>query len=482
MKPQIRILAIILLLAFLPASALGWDAYHYQFLFTVPPGVPGEFADAVGSILNDLVMNGTYVSSRDGFDIDGDLMSVSDTRTRVTYHLYGQEGLFKVESSLWDNMPLLINVPAALEFGMKMNAHMDLQLQKIGLLYHWVTQDAWRMTISILEETIHPDAGSHTVSRDTILDMARRLEENYYSDRSLQYWFYTMESLNPAGGLLAGLYLSFPEYLANLISPEGLVVSEENDVQIWKTGDTVIYRRQDTEPRKEITICLPGLVDGTDLYFSLVNLRNPDLTWNNDLVLHIGQDDKMLLEASMKVTDYIAPWPIPTPWTCTVSMHGPLLEGVPFLTLNDDHLLTGMICDNQMDVRIVGEQDHVTFFSGEHEILRLTVLTERFEPDEWPYHTYGESDGFNVFSLNDSSLEDLVALIKSPLIRGMIPWIEHLSYDTVSAVMDLLTQGGILELLAYGSGDIQEDDGEWERWDDWDDWQDVEYSFDTPEP
>lgn len=457
-----RLAACVLILVFLPVSCLAWDCYNYSASFTVPGTAAGTVAEQMSLILSPLRLSGTYISSRDGFDIAGHVQYADDVRTDTTYHLYGQEGLFKVESNLWNNQPLLINVPAALEFGMKLNAHMDLNFQKLALIYHWVTQDAWRETRTIIRAVMHETETDHAVTKERIMNGAEKLNELLYEDRSLRYWLYAMETLNEAGERLSPLFETIPEYLEAFIPEDGMRVAYQDGFEIWTAGDTVMYRRLNTDLEKVVEINLPGFIQGTDARFFLRNVWNDDSsTWDTTCDLSLGEGENLILSGHMENNDFSAPWPVSVPWTSDMSLSGPLLDGLPFLGTDENGLLTDRLLTDHLQLRFEGEPGRVRMYSGEALLLTLDIACERFDPDEWPYHTYGESDGLNVFSLYDTSLGSFVSDIQSTAIRGIIPWIEHLPYSTVAAVMDIITDGGVLDMLL--AEPVEEE--EYEEWD-----------------
>ena len=91
-----------------------------------------------------------------------------------------------------------------------------------------------------------------------------------------------------------------------------------------------------------------------------------------------------------------------------------------------------------------------------------------FTPESEVYHRLTEWGGLNFFSLHDSTLSEFMDSAKDSILEYVFPLVIHAPVSTVVALMDVLQDAGILDILAYGL-DISLEDEEWSEDDSEDD-------------
>lgn len=82
-----------------------------------------------------------------------------------------------------------------------------------------------------------------------------------------------------------------------------------------------------------------------------------------------------------------------------------------------------------------------------------------YEPASVPSYNAADMVGVNLLSVNDTTLAELMQRILEPLIRGGLPLLANAPAAGVQSLMDLLSDSGILSMLAGGNADGSEDGG-----------------------
>ena len=93
------------------------------------------------------------------------------------------------------------------------------------------------------------------------------------------------------------------------------------------------------------------------------------------------------------------------------------------------------------NVSRAGETIRVTTALSRETWATLTLRTSAWTPDRWPDWTAEKVQGRNFYSLDDSTLAQLVKDTAVPMVRGLVPLIAAAPTSAVTALMDWLEEG-----------------------------------------
>ena len=178
MRPLIRrALALLMCLCLLiPGLALaGEDVTGTRFSLKAQL-IPSAFSadsnaqktlSGLAQLLDALTLEGTIDHSFTGsFDLHAALSLYNLPETRTDLRVFGTDSHWCVQSSLFGNETLMINLLALLEFSIKAYSHLDIPLQRAALLATpYVHTSAFEALASAWNQVIGAQEGPRTISR-----------------------------------------------------------------------------------------------------------------------------------------------------------------------------------------------------------------------------------------------------------------------------------------------------------------------------
>ena len=472
-----RFLALLLCITLFPFWSYA-EAFDFTLTFSSPEAVPGSKVEGVVELLDMLTISGTAILAdrikEDGFDLTASAILEDDEKTRVDLKLYGLPALLHAESPVWNNEPILLNMPALLEYAMKIYNHMDIPLQRIALLYPYATTQVLESLWNDLKNQVQGDqelaenaSSDWTLSAERVLEIGNSLAERSYSDREFRIWLETMGSINDAGACLTDLFESMPDYLEETIP--GMKISKTVDGMVWQIDNeegTILFSEQRNQDRYTAHAFLPEWIDGTDASLDYACVLHEN-TYDVTLSFSLGEDDACLLAAEILSRDLPCQLPVNTPFSIQADFRGTMLDTLSWMKLNSDHLLQEISLSDALHLSMEGDAEGIHILDEGEPLLELHTATRVIDQYEEPHHTIYELYGLNFFSLYDSTLHDFLTGIQDSLLKTAIPIVIHAPVSTVVTLMDILQDGGVLDLLAYGiETDSDEMDFEMDEYDD----------------
>ncbi len=446
-----RWIAACLLCLFIPCGALG-EAFNFNCSFTCAPYEEDSTIAGFLDLLKQTMIQGTFLASENdgGFDLQCSLKLDSNGLPETSIHLYGVEGMMKLESPLWEYEPVLLNIPAALEYGMKLDAHLGIPLQQTLIFYPWISLDAWRSTWENISAVFHTRKTSHQVPLKHVLSLSEKLTDLVYQDRALRYWFETVAGANMAGETLQNAYFALPAWIRSVSLGNAWDVNINNDTETWSvSGNTIVKLINLSDPQnRQIHVYLPGFLNGEDMHFDFETKRNGD-TYDSFLSCEFGPADSPMLIGTWNARNLPCTWPAVSAWNVDVDFHGSLLEGISFPTLSPEKTLTLSMVKDSLGFQIQGDHQSVNLLLNSIPVLTAHISTDVIMTPELPVHTFYETDGVNFFSFNDESLRVFVQNHRSSIIRGLLPILEALPVSTLQGILNALTNSGIFSLMLY---------------------------------
>ena len=177
-----------------------------------------------------------------------------------------------------------------------------------------------------------------------------------------------------------------------------------------------------------------------------------------DLRLTVTQEDSSILDWRLSADGLPTALPIAAPFDLTWDITG---EAVP----DGFHMrLEGAGQDGEFALR---QLDAAT---GEI-MLALTGTAVAVAPVTPLDYTAADFTGVELYSLSDASLAELVRNVARPLASGLLPLVVHAPASACQSLMDLVTDTGILDMLASPMSSLEEDvwaddgleEGDWDE-------------------
>ena len=466
-----RILAVILVCMFLPVFAFG-EAFHYSLSFSSVGAPAGSPLEGVLDFLEMLQISGTFQRNSDhgiGFDLTSSVILDRDESTRMDFHLWGLESLFHIESPVWNNENILINVPAMLEYGNKIYNHLDIPLQRFCILYPYVTYNAFEPALVAIQDAMASPEGSlseWTVSPENLEALASTLADMQFNERALRIWLDTMSTVNVSGEELSEIWANIPDWFASEIKE--ITVTKIGDSETWKTENQTIFSTA-TQPdgSYEFHVMLPGFIFGENASVDYIRTVHGD-TYDVDFAIALGTDEHVLLNGTCHSKALPVNWPASGSFSAELDLHGSILYGLSFIAQNSQGRLNTVQLTDSLHAEFAGDPDHISLMQGSTELFTMHLNAVPFTPESEVYHRLTEWGGMNFFSLHDSTLSEFMDSAKDSILEYVFPLVIHAPVSTVVALMDVLQDAGILDILAYGL-DISLEDEEWSEDDSEDD-------------
>ena len=398
----------------------------------------------LSQLLDAITLEGTLDRSFTGsFDLNAALTLYGLPETRTGLRMFGMDSHWCVQSSLLGDETLMINLLALLEFSIKAYSHLDIPLQRAALLATpYVHTSAFEALVSAWNQVVGAKTGSRTITRARLLSLAGQLADIAANDRAFRYWVQAVALESGYDEVIMEVMQALPQWADEVIASGGLVITVKGSTETWRTGNTTLFTRTVENGLDVWSLTLPPLPGGYLLAASGQS-RNTDHTFS----LSITEDSGgTVLSASLHASSLPEALPVSGPFSITVSLTGDAAGDGTHLVLEGD-----------------GAQGQVTVSlrQADAELPMVTISGQLlpYEPASVPSYTAADMVGVNLLSVNDTTLAELMQRILEPLIRGGLPLLANAPAAGVQSLMDLLSDSGILSMLAGGNADGSEDGG-----------------------
>lgn len=463
-----RALALALCLCLLtPALALAETAREGQGIrFTLegelfPEHYPAKdqaLMKGLAELAAMLRLEGVLEYDADSMDLNVDLLLDQAEETRTSFHLYGFDALWGIGSSLLGEQQVYMNMQATLEFAAKVYFHLGIPLQRVALfLSPYIHKDAFQALRWTWEPVLFAQQGSRVIDREALLALAEQLSAVAEDDRSLIYWIYAV-------GLEAGYDDAITDALAGLadwwdsfLAEDGLTITVNGDKETWTTGAYTLFTRRVKDGWTTLSVSLPATPEGYALS-GFCALREQGAVMDADLRLTVTQEDSSILDWRLSADGLPTALPIAAPFDLTWDITG---EAVP------DGFHMRLEGEGQGGEFALRQLDAAT---GEI-MLALTGTAVAVAPVTPLDYTAADFTGVELYSLSDASLAELVRNVARPLASGLLPLVVHAPASACQSLMDLVTDTGILDMLASPMSGLEEDvwdddgldEGDWDE-------------------
>lgn len=487
-----RLTALLLTLCMLlPAVALSDDEAH-GIAFTLsaemfPAAYPEKdqaLMTGLSELVNMIALEGVFQYDTDCIDLDMDVLLGGDEATRTGVRIYGNEAYWGIQSSLFGEQELSLNLQALLEFCMKAYFHLEIPLQRVGLFVTpYVHTNGWGTLTALWNQVMQAEGGTRTIPREDVLTLAQHLSEVAPTDRAFTYWVQAVALEAGYDGVINDFMSVLPDWADEFLGEEGITVTVDGENETWSTSGATLFSRTVKDGWTTLSLSLPMSTDGY-LISGFCTTKDNGTNLDGDVRLTVTQEGESILDLRLSADNIPQTIPASGDFTLSYDITGDAMpDGFHFL-------LDGTAADG---VFTITQKDAVT---GDAMLtLRGTATPAAVtSPLNWQL---ADITGLEFFSVSDVTLSQFISEVKLPLIKGMLPLLTHAPMAACQSLMDLVTDAGIFDVLTSSASSIDEtdesafddenwDEGSWdeeswdeESWDEesWDEenWDDIDW-------
>lgn len=429
-----RWIALLLCLLLVPGCALGEEmGFRFDLRFAME-AAGDPTAAALGELLDMLQVQGTYALQGDSFDLDGSFLLDGDEETRTGLRLYGLPHRWYLRSPLLGNETAMLDMVAALEFGIKIDAHLALSLQNLFLLLPYSHQSAFAAMREAAYPVLYARETTRSVTKKQLLTLCDTLLSLSQTDRAFTYWLQSVAGLSEhpeqvTSSIRANL-AGMRDWLSARMD-SSMSITVKNNQETWKLRKITVFQRTWDESGEHAHISLPKLPDGSSWEIDWQWTRDGDTASLLITADATREDGSTLMALRVNGNGLPVALPVNAPFTLTC-------EAAYAAEAPRTVTLTGEGWDGDVTVRL-------TVSDGTRVRMEGTLLP--WAPEVWPQWEDVIDDTWNIFSLYEHSLSDFVDAIARPMLTGAMPLLARAPVNVCVTLMDLATQAGLFQIL-----------------------------------
>lgn len=427
------------------ASGLRFDL-GFQMDASAFPQEQQASMQGVADLMNILTLKGTLESSFTGcFDLNTELLLNGVEETCTSLRVFGTESAWNIGSSLLGDETLFVNLVALLEFSMKTYFHLDIPLQRITLLASpYVHTSALDSMTSAWRRVMLAKKGKRTISRKQVRALAAEMAEIAATDSTFQYWVQALALESGYDEAITQALEQLPEWVETFVSSSGIAVSIKGSTETWRAGETTLFTRTEENTVTAWSLTLPATPNGYTITASYTGQPSGEHSFQLNI---INESDESVLDCRLQATGV-------TSLTENITL-------APAFSFQAD--LTGLAAKDGIHLLLEGENENgyvtISLLNAQTRQPELTITgtVQAYTPSQVPSFTTAQLESsFNLLSMNDVTLTQLLERIASPLSRGALPLLVHTPASSIQSIMNLLEEHRVLDLLLNGGATGEE--------------------------
>ena len=438
-----RVFCLITLAAFLfvclPSAGAAGVSASGELTFETPLDASDASFDALLHFLDELKIGYAYAEQDGCFDLYTVLQLKDAPRTATDIVLYGTPAHWGLWVPKLGETRLMLNNEAMVEFGLKMWNHLSLPLHRPALLYPWVHEAALAKPKAAWDMIFHASEGTRAIPYEALLSLAEELAELSENDAAFSTYLSALGEATGLGESLTAVFWSLPDWIGEEF-PDGLVITEDERGERWQAAGTedpeYAYTPYERTPDGGWRIYGLGLLGG-----DTVSLERKSEGDGFSLELCAG-DGSGTLHAVL-TADAVS---LQRLRHASLTLSGDALAGRIFPCVSSKHIASEPMAEGDERIyTLTSNGSRLTLADGSgNNLLVIHNKAISYTPDRWPAYLDIEIQGVNFFSLNDSSLEELVHTLLIPAVKAAVPVIAAAPAESVAALMNWAEQTGLL--------------------------------------
>ncbi|MGN0746626.1 MAG: hypothetical protein ACI4ML_08120 [Aristaeellaceae bacterium] len=437
-----RLTALLVCLCLLVPCLAGAEGVH-AVRFTMeaevnPDAYPEEdraLMTALAGLIDMISLEGTFeYNDENSIDLNVQMLLEQAEETRTTFRLYGCENTWALQSSLLGDQQLFFPLTSLLEFCMKAYFHLNVPLQRVGLLLTpYVHKDAFATFTSLWDSVMNARTGSRTIAREDVLDLAARISEAAWTDRAFTYWVMAVALESGYDTAITDAFTGMRAWADSFLDEDGVTVTVAGEDQTWSTGGTTLFSRTVRDGWTTLSLSLPASPDGYVLS-GFLTMRNTGAILNADARLTVTLEGESILDLRFSADDLPMVIPAAGPFAFTWDATGAAVpEGFRLR-------FEGTSVDGAFTVRQLDAATGETMLT----LRGIAAPGQNVSPLNW---TAKDLNGLAFFSVSDTTLSQFAADVLPTFAKGVLPLLAHAPVKACQTLMDLVTGTGILDLM-----------------------------------
>ena len=385
----------------------------------------------------------TLALSGDCFDIKLSVIPKNREAEPIRIGIHGAEDLMYLTSPLLGEKSFSLDYFSFLAFCSKMSEHLDLPLHYLALLYPYT----WKYSLRLPTEDWAGMVGKEDENGVIPAEAVKYLWE---------CWSYRLERDEPtlilintlckdldAEDAFRGMLTEIPDYFVKTVAGEQEIrIVRDGGTETWHTASGEFFSRTETEKSGRITLNFPKMKTGYQPVFSLETVREDNHQSGRLTAQILGtdrlQEDLLNLEAS--IISFPVKWPSECWSLFSLSLTGEIVPNVGasvYLAAQENgHALVEVrkpTVDMEPGALMLTMEGDLVPREGDH-LIRMFSLDDL-------------KGSLRIFTANDLDIRAYMEDLAIPVAEGLIRFLVGVPTSACQAVMDDLTDLGVLDLL-----------------------------------
>lgn len=489
-KRALCIILVIMLftVSFAFAEESGVQAFNFRLTFRMDGDVfPPSYrlrARGYAALVNRLSLDGriTWCSDTRSLDLSASLYFTDKPEVGIDFRLFGIPSRLFFTSPLIGRETVLLNMAAFLEFTVKAQNTLGIDMPWLAFLYPYCTEHSLNVLPDAWNTVVGPVAPDTEIPVEKLKQVSDAWEGLLRGDMQLNRWIAALDSLSSYPSLITDEFSSLPAYFFyDVCGSRPLTVTGGGGSEAWKnaSGET-ICRRADDGQSASLVLTLPATENGYVPFCSLESAvddlgksfrvlasyqREPDgvpqdardlpareeraaeegdkeETWVSDEDWIDLDEQPALPEKILEIFAAGSSLPVMIPEDSGFSLDFYMNSSVfPSFALK---LLGSTKKDGSVAVSVCKPfeeaSEPVIILSCEGTVLPAL-------PESVPDFTNYWQDCHNAFSFNENTLTEFKNAVTYPLVKGLLTFVAEAPAAACQSLLDDLTDLNILDFI-----------------------------------
>ena len=464
-----RLLALLLVLVLcLSASGLSVAdespaVYSYDFDLRfhmnadVFPARERNHMQGYADLMNMLELKGniTYCPSTKSFDMNADIIPVTNPEAAISFRLYGTKEYVGLTSPLLGNETICFLNLVMMEFAFKTWSNLHFPLQYLALLYPYVTESAFEGMVSDWTRRFGSICESTDFSPEELSALSADWTSTIHDDSRLKWWVYSLSLPIKNGNVMETELFHAPDFLLKFADGGGLKVIVDDRSETWTNDHGVVLFSRISENGLTEWSLFPGAessVTETDNgYLPRIHVRsvteNGLRSFSAEGSYNLSESSssnrlslpESLFSVSLDMNNWPAVWPVNTSFDASLKIGGIIYPNITVSIRGNSTAGGDLSLTLSEPVEENGTEMEVFSCSG-----TIIPVSTSLVPD---YSFDDFRSTLAVFNVNDDLMNDFVRRIRRPLFFGILNFLNELPARACQSVMDDLENYGVLDMV-----------------------------------
>lgn len=435
-----KICAIILVLclatpcAALAAQKISFDA-RVSILPDAFPQEQKETAQALKTGLDMLSWKGEITTDSKWYALNSDIML--SEKSAFTLDVRSTSRWRELSSNLLGDEKLSLFMDAYLEFMMKPYNFMGVPTQYFALLSsRYAHVGAWEPLRAIVAPYFEGE-GTRTVSKESLMAMARQASEYAELSRDLRYWFIAALMDIGLDDTVYSFFLTLPDWVEEVVGESGLVIREDEGKTVYLLDEKTVLIQTHSAQGSSAVLTLPEW-EGYRFKGS-ISQSKADFAANFQLS---SDDEGVMLDMQFSATNLPSREKKEGETLLSFAIGGDYVNPIA------EKARLHWVWDTENDLETV----QVTFdwLNGQGEPKMTLSAHLALEEGDSTLLNFQETDlqeGTHFFSIYEETLKELVDKVKGPVIQIALPVYMDLPIPFIKTVAQWLKDVGMIDML-----------------------------------